>query len=107
MVNVYLRDWHYNTDKELYKTVHEETGITLGEFAGKQGTTNCWARLQDRGNNSPADLAGSGLMRPGCSGPGMTNLFQPIDSEALNRDVPAEGCVIPRGTGSPLHAGLG
>ncbi|APD49048.1 extracellular solute-binding protein [Synechococcus sp. CS-602] len=85
-VNVYSGR-HYNTDKELYKQFTEETGIKVNLLEAKDD--ELLARLKTEGNNSPADVLvlvdAARLQRAQDD-----NLFQPIDSEALNRDVPAE-----------------
>ncbi|MCT0219695.1 extracellular solute-binding protein [Synechococcus sp. CS-1329] len=84
-VNVYSGR-HYNTDKELYKQFTAKTGIKVNLLEGKDD--ELIVRLKSEGQNSPADVLvlvdAARIQRAR-----QEELFQPINSEALNRDVPA------------------
>ncbi|MCT0248628.1 extracellular solute-binding protein [Synechococcus sp. CS-205] len=84
-VNIYSGR-HYNTDKELYKQFTAETGIKVNLLEGKDD--ELIVRLKSEGENSPADVLvlvdAARIQRAR-----QEELFQPISSEALNRDVPA------------------
>jgi iron(III) transport system substrate-binding protein len=85
VVNVYSGR-HYNTDKELYAQFTRQTGIQVKLIEGKDD--DMIERLRREGANSPADLLitvdAARLQRAK-----ELNLFRPIQSAALNRDVPA------------------
>ncbi|CAK6688815.1 extracellular solute-binding protein [Synechococcus sp. CBW1107] len=84
-VNVYSGR-HYNTDKELYKQFTEKTGIKVNLLEGKDD--ELIVRLKSEGEGSPADVLvlvdAARIQRAR-----QEDLFQPISSAALNRDVPA------------------
>jgi iron(III) transport system substrate-binding protein len=84
-VNVYSGR-HYNTDKELYAQFTRQTGIRVNLIEGKDD--EMIERLRREGANSPADVLitvdAARLQRAK-----ELNLFRPIQSAALNRDVPA------------------
>jgi iron(III) transport system substrate-binding protein len=77
---------HYNTDKELYRRFTAKTGIQVKLMEGKDNALI--ERLRREGQRSPADLLvlvdAARLQRASD-----LNLFQPIRSQALERDVPA------------------
>lgn len=85
VVNVYSGR-HYNTDKELYAQFTRQTGIRVNLIEGKDD--EMIERLRREGANSPADVLvtvdAARLIRAQ-----QMNLFRPINSAALNRDVPA------------------
>lgn len=85
VVNVYSGR-HYNTDKELYTQFTRQTGIRVNLIEGKDD--EMIERLRREGANSPADVLvtvdAARLIRAQ-----QMNLFRPINSAALNRDVPA------------------
>jgi len=76
---------HYNTDRNVYKKFAEETGIKvrLIEAAG----ISLIERLKREGTNSQADVI---LLVDAAriTNAAKANLLQPINSEALNNDVP-------------------
>ncbi len=84
-VNVYSGR-HYNTDKELYKQFTQKTGIKVNLLEGKDD--ELIVRLKSEGEGSPADVLvlvdAARIQRAR-----QEDLFQPISSEALNRDVPS------------------
>ncbi|MDM7938310.1 MAG: extracellular solute-binding protein [Cyanobium sp. CZS 48M] len=84
-VNVYSGR-HYNTDKELYKQFTAKTGIKVNLLEGKDD--ELIVRLKSEGKGSPADVLvlvdAARIQRAR-----QEELFQPINSEALQRDVPA------------------
>jgi iron(III) transport system substrate-binding protein len=84
-VNVYSGR-HYNTDKKLYETFTARTGIKVNLLEGKDD--ELLVRLKTEGANSPADVLvvvdAARIQRAR-----EENLFRPINSAALNRDVPA------------------
>ncbi|MGK7890848.1 MAG: Fe(3+) ABC transporter substrate-binding protein [Leptolyngbyaceae cyanobacterium] len=93
VVNVYTAR-HYEADDTLYDRFTEETGIEVNLLEGK--SDELIERLQSEGENSPADVfitvdAGR-LWRADEAA-----LFQPIDSDVLNRNVP-ENLRHPDGT---------
>jgi iron(III) transport system substrate-binding protein len=77
---------HYNTDKDLYRRFTAQTGIRVQLMEGKDNALI--ERLRREGQRSPADLLvlvdAARLQRASD-----LNLFQPIRSQALDRDVPA------------------
>jgi iron(III) transport system substrate-binding protein len=77
---------HYNTDKELYRRFTAKTGIRVQLMEGKDNALI--ERLRREGQRSPADLLvlvdAARLQRASD-----LNLFQPIRSQAMERDVPA------------------
>ena len=85
VVNVYTHR-HYETDKQLYKQFTEETGIEVKVVKAKAG--ELLVRLENEGKNSPADLLvtvdAARLVKAKDKG-----LLQPITSEVLNKNVPA------------------
>ena len=85
VVNVYSGR-HYNTDKELYAQFTRETGIRVNLIEGKDD--EMIERLRREGANSPADVLvtvdAARLVRAQD-----LNLFRPINSPILNRDIPA------------------
>jgi iron(III) transport system substrate-binding protein len=85
VVNVYSGR-HYNTDKALYAQFTRQTGIRVNLIEGKDD--DMIERLRREGANSPADVLitvdAARLQRAK-----ELNLFRPIQSAALNRDVPA------------------
>jgi iron(III) transport system substrate-binding protein len=84
-VNVYSGR-HYNTDKELYAEFTRRTGIKVNLLEGKDD--ELIQRLKSEGRNSKADLLvlvdAARLYRAQ-----EDNLFRPIRSAELNKDVPA------------------
>lgn len=84
VVNVYSGR-HYNTDKELYAQFTRQTGIRVNLLEAKDD--ELITRLSNEGANSPADLLvlvdAARIYRAQ-----QANLFRPIKSAALNRDVP-------------------
>ncbi len=84
-VNIYSGR-HYNTDKELYKAFTAQTGIQVNLLEGKDD--ELIVRLENEGDSSPADVLvlvdAARLQRAG-----EADLFRPIRSEALERDVPS------------------
>jgi iron(III) transport system substrate-binding protein len=84
-VNVYSGR-HYNTDKALYNTFTRRTGIRVNLLEGKDD--ELIQRLKSEGSNSKADLLvlvdAARLVRAQ-----QDNLFRPISSRELNKDVPA------------------
>lgn len=85
VVNVYSGR-HYNTDKQLYAQFTRQTGIRVNLIEGKDD--EMIERLRREGSKSPADVLitvdAARLQRAK-----ELNLFRPIQSAALNRDVPA------------------
>jgi iron(III) transport system substrate-binding protein len=85
VVNVYSGR-HYNTDKELYAQFTRQTGIRVNLIEGKDD--EMIERLRREGANSPADVLvtvdAARLVRAQ-----ELNLFRPIKSPVLNRDIPA------------------
>ncbi len=85
VVNVYSGR-HYNTDKALYAKFTAQTGIKVNLLEGKDD--ELIVRLRTEGANSPADvlvLVDAARIQRARE----QNLFRPIRSTALNRDVPA------------------
>lgn len=84
-VNVYSGR-HYNTDKDLYAEFTRRTGIQVNLLEGKDD--ELIQRLKSEGANGRADLLvlvdAARLYRAQ-----EANLFRPIRSRELNRDVPA------------------
>jgi len=84
-VNVYSGR-HYNTDKALYAEFTRRTGIKVNLLEGKDD--ELIQRLKSEGSNSKADLLvlvdAARLYRAQ-----EANLFRPIRSTELNKDVPA------------------
>ena len=84
-VNVYSGR-HYNTDKALYAAFTRRTGIRVNLLEGKDD--ELIQRLKSEGSNSKADLLvlvdAARLVRAQ-----QDNLFRPISSRELNKDVPA------------------
>jgi iron(III) transport system substrate-binding protein len=84
-VNVYSGR-HYNTDKELYAEFTRRTGIKVNLLEGKDD--ELIQRLRSEGTNSKADLLvlvdAARLHRAQ-----EANLFRPIRSAELSKDVPA------------------
>jgi iron(III) transport system substrate-binding protein len=84
-VNVYSGR-HYNTDKQLYREFTRRTGIKVNLLEGKDD--ELIQRLKSEGTKSKADLLvlvdAARLYRAQ-----QDNLFQPISSPELNKDVPA------------------
>jgi iron(III) transport system substrate-binding protein len=84
-VNVYSGR-HYNTDKQLYAEFTRRTGIKVNLLEGKDD--ELIQRLKSEGNNGKADLLvlvdAARLYRAQ-----EENLFRPIRSAQLNKDVPA------------------
>lgn len=84
-VNVYSGR-HYNTDKVLYAEFTRRTGIRVNLLEGKDD--ELIQRLKSEGSGSKADLLvlvdAARLVRAQ-----QENLFRPISSRELNRDVPA------------------
>ncbi len=77
---------HYNTDKELYARFTADTGIKVKLLEGKDDALI--ERLRNEGEASPADvlvLVDAARLDKASD----LDLFQPIRSEALQRDVPA------------------
>ncbi len=77
---------HYNTDKQLYARFTERTGIKVKLLEGKDDALI--ERLRNEGTSSSADVLvlvdAARLDKATAMG-----LFQPIRSEALEKDVPA------------------
>ena len=84
-VNVYSGR-HYNTDKLLYREFTRRTGIKVNLLEGKDD--ELIQRLKSEGPKSKADLLvlvdAARIYRAQ-----QDNLFQPISSPELNKDVPA------------------
>ncbi len=84
-VNVYSGR-HYNTDKQLYTEFTRRTGIKVNLLEGKDD--ELIQRLKSEGSKSKADLLvlvdAARLYRAQ-----QDNLFRPISSRELNKDVPA------------------
>jgi len=84
VVNVYSGR-HYNTDKTLYAEFTRRTGIKVNLLEGKDD--ELIQRLRSEGTNSKADLLvlvdAARLYRAQ-----EANLFRPISSAELNKDVP-------------------
>ena len=77
---------HYNTDKDLYARFTADTGIKVKLLEGKDDALI--ERLRNEGEASPADvlvLVDAARLDKASD----LDLFQPIRSEALQRDVPA------------------
>ncbi len=77
---------HYNTDKELYRRFTEQTGIRVKLLEGKDDALI--ERLNSEAKNSPADvlvLVDAARLAKAAS----MDLFQPVNSEVLRKDVPA------------------
>lgn len=85
VVNVYSGR-HYNTDKQLYADFTRRTGIEVNVIEGKDD--ELIERLRREGDKSPADVLvvvdAARIHRAQ-----EMDLFQPISSEALTREVPA------------------
>jgi iron(III) transport system substrate-binding protein len=85
VVNIYSGR-HYNTDKELYAQFTRQTGIRVNLLEGRDD--ELITRLSSEGANSPADVLvlvdAARIYRAQ-----EANLFRPINSAVLNRDVPA------------------
>ena len=78
---------HYNTDKALYKRFTEATGIQVKLLEAKDDALI--ERLNTEGEDSPADvliLADVARLDRAAG----KNLFQSVDSVALNQAVPAD-----------------
>lgn len=84
-VNVYSGR-HYNTDKQLYAKFTRQTGIKVNVIEGKDD--ELIERLRREGAGSPADVLvlvdAARIVRAQ-----EMNLFRPIRSATLNKDVPA------------------
>jgi iron(III) transport system substrate-binding protein len=78
---------HYNTDQALYRRFTEQTGIQVKLLEGKDDALI--ERVRTEGARTPADLLvlvdAARLVRAADQG-----LFQPLNSEALRREVPPE-----------------
>ena len=78
---------HYNTDQALYRRFTEQTGIQVKLLEGKDDALI--ERVRTEGARTPADLLvlvdAARLVRAADQG-----LFQPVNSEAIRRDVPPE-----------------
>ena len=78
---------HYNTDQALYRRFTEQTGIQVKLLEGKDDALI--ERVRTEGARTPADLLvlvdAARLVRAADQG-----LFQPLNSEAIRRDVPPE-----------------
>jgi iron(III) transport system substrate-binding protein len=77
---------HYDTDERLYSAFEEMTGITVNRI--EAGADELLERIKAEGANSPADIfitvdAGR-IWRAAEAG-----VFQPVESEVLNRRIPA------------------
>ncbi|QHQ35341.1 Fe(3+) ABC transporter substrate-binding protein [Algicella marina] len=85
VVNLYSSR-HYDTDERLYSDFEEATGITINRIEGN--ADELIARMEAEGANSPADILltvdASRTWRADQKG-----LYQPIDSEVLNRAIPS------------------
>ncbi|WP_416238310.1 extracellular solute-binding protein [Synechococcus sp. CCY9202] len=77
---------HYNTDKELYRSFTEQTGIRVRLLEGKDDALI--ERVRTEGANSPADVLVLVDAARLDKAAGM-DLFQPVSSKQLDRDVPA------------------
>ncbi len=77
---------HYQTDEALYENFTEATGIRINRIEGKGD--ELLQRILSEGQNSPADILLTvdigRLYRAEQAG-----IFQPVDSEILDRAVPA------------------
>lgn len=78
---------HYNTDQALYRRFTEQTGIQVKLLEGKDDALI--ERVRTEGARTPADLLvlvdAARLVRAADQG-----LFQPVNSEAIRREVPPE-----------------
>ena len=78
---------HYNTDQALYRRFTEQTGIQVKLLEGKDDALI--ERVRSEGSRTPADLLvlvdAARLVRAADQG-----LFQPVNSDALRREVPPE-----------------
>ncbi|MGQ9838105.1 MAG: Fe(3+) ABC transporter substrate-binding protein [Cyanobacteriota bacterium] len=84
-VNLYTSR-HYGTDEELYDLFKKETGITVNWVQGN--ADEIMQRIRSEGANSPADI----LMTVDVARLWRAQneqLFQPIESEILSRNIPA------------------
>ena len=78
---------HYNTDKLLYQSFTEETGIQVKLLEAKDDALI--ERLNTEGDNAPADvliLADAARLDRAAS----MNLFQLVNSASLNQSVPED-----------------
>ena len=78
---------HYNADKELYTRFTEATGIQVKLLEAKDDALI--ERLNTEGENSPADVLILADVARLDRAAGM-NLFQTVDSDALNQAVPSD-----------------
>ena len=78
---------HYNSDQALYRRFTQQTGIQVKLLEGKDDALI--ERVRTEGSKTPADLLvlvdAARLVRAADEG-----LFQPVNSEALRREVPPE-----------------
>ena len=78
---------HYNSDQALYRRFTEQTGIQVKLLEGKDDALI--ERVRTEGARTPADLLvlvdAARLVRAADQG-----LFQPVNSEAIRREVPPE-----------------
>ena len=78
---------HYNTDKDLYERFTEATGIQVKLLEAKDDALI--ERLNTEGDDSPADVLILADVARLDRAAGM-NLFQTVDSDALNQAVPRD-----------------
>lgn len=78
---------HYNTDKDLYARFTEATGIQVKLLEAKDDALI--ERLNTEGDDSPADVLILADVARLDRAAGM-NLFQTVDSDALNQAVPRD-----------------
>jgi iron(III) transport system substrate-binding protein len=84
-VNLYTAR-HYDSDQALYDRFTRETGIRINVIEGRPD--ELVARIRSEGERSPADLfitADAGALWRAQQ----ASLFQPVQSETLNRAIPA------------------
>ncbi|WP_134699404.1 Fe(3+) ABC transporter substrate-binding protein [Ammoniphilus sp. YIM 78166] len=83
-VNVYTAR-HYEVDDKLFEEFKAQTGITVNVVKGKADELT--ERLKREGNSSPADLF---ITVDGGALNNAEEMFQPMESETLNSQVPAQ-----------------
>ena len=85
VVNLYSSR-HYDTDEALYADFTAQTGIEINRI--EASADELLARIQNEGANSPADVlitVDAGRLWRGVE----AEIFSPVDSETLNRAIPA------------------
>lgn len=85
-INIYTAR-HYDVDQELYDMFTKETGIKVNVVEGK--APELIERMKREGQSTPADLfitVDGGILNSAK----VEELLQPIESEVLNKQVPAD-----------------